>query len=113
LGVNLARSAPGTPQHHGKVERCNGVTQPWAEPSACRSRSALQEQLHRECRIRREQDPSSAGRPRIAAFPGLCQGARPYRADEEDGRWDLSHGDRFLAEQVPPRRAHARGAIWL
>ena len=113
LGVNLAWIAPGTPQHNGKVERCNGVTQQWAEPSACRSRIELQEQLHRECLIQREQYPSIAGRPRIEAFPGLCQIARPYRADAEDGRWDLSHVDRFLAEQVLYRRANARGAIWL
>ena len=108
LGVNLAWIAPGTPQHNGKVERGNGVTQQGAEPSACRSRIELQEQLHRECLIQREQYPSIAGRPRIEAFPGLCQIARPYRADEEDGRWDLSRVDRFLAEQGLSRRANAR-----
>jgi hypothetical protein len=113
LGVHLAWIAPGMPQHHGKVERGNGVTQQGAEPSACRSRIELQEQWHRECLIQREQSPSSAGRPRIAAFPGRCPSARPYRADEEDGRWDLSHVDRFLAEQALDRRANARGAIWL
>ena len=111
--MNLEWIAPGTPQHNGKVERCNGVTQQWAEPSACRSRIELQEPLHRACLIQREQYPSIAGRPRLEAFPGRCQIARPYRADEEDGRWDLSHVDRFLAEQVLSRRAHARGAIGL
>jgi hypothetical protein len=111
--VELAWIPPSRPQHNGKVERCNGVTQQWAEPSACGSRSALQEQLNRECLIQREKYPSIAGRPRIEAFPGLCRIERPYRADEEDRCWELSHVDRFLGEVVLYRRANARGAIWL
>jgi hypothetical protein len=113
LGVGMSWIPPRQPQYNGKVERCNGVTQQWAEPSACGSRSALQEQLNRECLIQREKYPSIAGRPRIEAFPGLGRVERPYRADKEDGLWDLSHVDRFLADQVLYRRANARGAIWL
>jgi hypothetical protein len=75
--------------------------------------SELQEQLDRECLIQRERDPSIAGRPRIEASPGLGRVERPYRADAEDGLWDLSHVDHFLADQVLYRRANARGAIWL
>lgn len=113
LGVAMAWIPPCKPQHNGKVERSNGVTQQWAEPSACGSRFELQEPLNRECLIPREKYPSIAGRPRIAAFPELSQIERPYCAAEEDEHWDLSRVDRFLGEQVLYRRAHAKGAIWL
>ena len=113
LGVELAWIPPSRPRHNGKVERCKGVTQLWAEPSARGSRSVSQAQLHRECLIQREKSPSIAGRPRIEAFPGLCRIERPDRADEEDRCWELSHVDRFLGEVVLYRRAHARGAIGL
>jgi hypothetical protein len=113
LGVELLWNPPRQPRHNGKVERCNGVTQQWAEPSACRTRAELQVQLDRACLIQREQYPSIAGRPRIDAFPRLRRSERPYDADAEDGLWELSRVDRFLAAQVYYRRANARGAIWL
>jgi hypothetical protein len=111
LGVDMAWIPPRKPRHNAKVERCNGVTQQWAEPSSCGSRSQLQEQLDRECLIQREQYPSIGGRPRIEAFPGLRQIERPYRVEEEDRLWELSRVDRFLSRQVYYRRANARGAI--
>jgi hypothetical protein len=111
--LGLGWIPPCTPQHNGKVERSNGVTQQWAEPSACRSRFELQAQLNRECLIQREKYPSIAGRPRIEAFPALSQIERPSFAADEDPHWDLSRVDRFLADQVLYRRANAKGAIWL
>ena len=113
LGVNLAWIAPGRPQHNGKVERCNGVAQQWAEPSRCASRTELQEHLHRACLIQREQYPSIAGRPRIEAFPELRRIERPYTSEAEETQWDLARVDGFLSDQVLYRRANARGAIWL
>jgi hypothetical protein len=113
LGVRMAWIPPCEPQYNGKVERGNGVTQQWAEPSSCPSRFALQENLNRECLIQREKYPSIAGRPRIEAFPALSRIERPYCVDQEGPLWDLSRVDRFLADQVLYRRANAKGAIWL
>jgi hypothetical protein len=90
LGVRMAWIPPCEPQYNGKVERGNGVTQQWAEPSSCTSRSALQGNLDRECLIQREKYPSIAGRPRIEAFPELVRIERPYRVDSEGTLWDLS-----------------------
>jgi hypothetical protein len=104
---------PREPQYNGKVERSNGVTQQWAEPSFCASRPELQERLDRACLLQRERYPSVAGRPRIEAFPGLGRIERPYHADYEETIWDLSRVDRFMGEQVLHRRANAKGAIGL
>jgi hypothetical protein len=109
----MAWIPPREPQYNGKVERSNGVAQQWAEPSSCRSRSALQARLDRECLMQRERYPSIAGRPRIEAFPELRRVERPYDADYEGTLWDLSRVDRFLGDQVLYRRANAKGAIWL
>lgn len=113
LGIDMAWIPPGQPQHNGKVERCNGVTQQWAEPAKRGSRLELQEHLNRECLIQRERYPSIGGRPRIEAFPGLRLIERPYSAGAEESLWDLSRVDQFLGEQVLYRRANAKGAIWL
>jgi hypothetical protein len=113
LGVNMAWIEPATPQHNGKVERCNGVAQQWAEPSTCGNRAVLQEHLDRETLIQREEYPSIVGLPRIEAFPGLRRIERPYTAESEGLLWDLSRVDGFLAEQVLYRRANARGTISL
>jgi hypothetical protein len=101
------------PQHNGKVERCNGVTQRWAEPSRCQSRSEVQDRLDHECLIQREHYPSIGGRSRIEAFPDLKKKGRFYHPDVEDDLWELSRVDRFLAGQILYRVANERGAIWL
>jgi hypothetical protein len=113
LGVEMNWNPPGRPQVNGKVERCNGVTRQWAEPSRCGSRSELQERLDLESLIQREHYPSIGGKARIEAFPGLKEKRRVYERESEDEAWDLSRVDRFLAGQILYRVANERGAIWL
>jgi hypothetical protein len=113
LGVAVVWIDPGQPRQNPRVERGNGVTQQWAEPASCRTRSQLQSRLHKECAVQRERYPSVAGRPRSEAYPGLRHSGRPYRAADERRSWDLSRVDRFLAGLTLHRRANARGAIWI
>lgn len=104
---------PGQPQQNGHIERGNGVTQQWAEPGACSTRSQLQARLNQECEVQRERYPSVAGMSRAEAYPALRHSGRPYLPRDEGRAWDLSRVDRFLAELTLYRRANARGAIWL
>lgn len=113
LGVAVEWIDPGQPRQNPHVERGNGVTQQWAEPSSCTTRAQLQGRLHRECAVQRERYPSVAGMPRTEAYPGLQHSGRPYRVADERRMWDLSRVDRFLAGLTLHRRANAWGAIWL
>jgi hypothetical protein len=113
LGIDMSWIPRGQPQLNGKVERGNGVSQQWAEPRDCRSRAELQARLHHECEIQRERYPSIAGMSRMEAYPGLRHSGRPYHVEGEDGLWDLSRIDQFLARRPYYRRANAKGAIWL
>lgn len=113
LGVSVEWIPPGQPQQNGHIERGNGVTQQWAEPGECSTRSQLQGRLHKECAIQRERYPSIAGMSRAEAYPELRQSDRPYHPRAEGSIWDLSHVDRFLAARTLHRRANARGTIWL
>jgi hypothetical protein len=111
LDVTVEWIDPGQPRQNPHIERGNGVTQQWAEPSSCDTRSRLQSRLHKECAVQRERYPSVAGMPRSEAYPGLRHSGRPYHAGDERRMWDLSRVDRFLAERTLYRRANARGAI--
>lgn len=113
LGVTLEWIPPGQPQRNGHVERCNGVTQQWAEPKTCLTRGQLQSRLNKECVIQRERYPACAGRSRMETYPELRHSGRPYHPAEEARGWDLARVDAFLAELSLYRRANARGAIWL
>jgi len=113
LGVAVEWIDPGQPRQNPHVERGNGVTQQWAEPSSCATRAELQRRLHRECAVQRERYPAVAGMPRTEAYPGLRHSGRPYRAADERRAWDLARVDRFLAGLTLHRRANAHGAIWI
>jgi hypothetical protein len=111
LGVSVEWIDPGQPQQNPRVERGNGVTQQWAEPAACSTRSQLQSRLHKECEVQRERYPSVAGMSRAEAYPALRHSGRPYLPRDEGRGWDLSRVDRFLADLTLHRRANARGVI--
>ena len=113
LGVAVEWIDPGQPQQNAHVERGNGVTQRWAEPSSCATRRELQTRLRRECAVQRERYPAVAGMSRAEAYPGLRHAGRPYRAADERRAWELSRVDAVLSDLTLYRRANARGAIWV
>jgi hypothetical protein len=113
LGVAVEWIDPGQPRQNPTVERGNGVTQQWAEPSSCSTRSQFQSRLRTECAVQRERYPAVAGMPRLEAYPDLRHSGRSYCASDERRLWDLTRVDRFLASLTLYRRANARGAIWI
>src|SRR4051794_4637149 len=70
LGVNIIWNKPCRPQRNGVVERTQGVTQQWVEPTTLSDPAQLQARWDWAIRIQREVDPAIDGRSRLAAFPG-------------------------------------------
>ena len=108
-GVRVVWNPPRTPQKNGKVERCQGVAQAWAEPGECADLGQLRERLHSVCRLQRERYPAVHGRSRIEAYPKLKEGGRPY--DPAD--WSLDRVAQTLAQGRFVRRVDKAGQISL
>jgi hypothetical protein len=113
LGITVIWNPPRRPWCNPKVERCNGVTQQWAEPHACADHTTLKQQLEWATRIQRQEYPSIQGRSRLEAYPQLVRSERPYRVEDEPRLWDLSRVDAFLEQGVWYRRADRYGLISL
>jgi hypothetical protein len=113
LGVGVIWNPPRQPWCNPKVERCNGVTQQWAEPRACADHATLERRLDWAACVQRQEYPSIRGRPRLEAYPQLLYAQRPYRVEDEPRLWDLSRVDAFLAEGAWYRRADRYGLISL
>jgi hypothetical protein len=113
LGIAVTWNPPHQPWCNPKVERCNGVTQQWAEPHACTDHPMLEKQLEWAAQIQRQEYPAIQGQPRLAAYPELLRSERPYCVADEPRLWDLSRVDAFLAQGVWYRRADRYGQISL
>jgi hypothetical protein len=113
LGIEVLWNPPHQPWCNPKVERCNGVTQQWAEPQACADHPTLESRLDWAAGIQRQEYPSIRGRSRLEAYPQLVHSGRPYCVEDEPRLWDLSRVDAFLARGVWYRRADRYGLISL
>jgi hypothetical protein len=113
LGVEVLWNPPHQPWCNPKVERCNGVTQQWAEPQACADHPTLEAQLDWAARTQRQEYPAIQGRSRLEAYPQLLLSGRPYCVENEPRLWDLSRVDAFLMDGVWYRRADCYGLISL
>jgi hypothetical protein len=113
LGIEVLWNPPHQPWRNPKVERCNGVTQQWAEPRACADHPTLGSRLDWAARTQRQEYPSIRGRSRLEAYPQLLHSGRPYSVEDEPRLWDLSRVDAFLARGTWYRRADRYGLISL
>lgn len=111
LGVDVVWNPPRQPQCNGVVERSQGTAKRWAEPQACRTAAELQRRLDADDRLQRERYPYAGGRSRMATFPALAGTGRPYRADQEAGRWELGRVLRHLAGYAAARRVDQTGKV--
>jgi hypothetical protein len=113
LGIDLHWNDPHAPQQNGVVERSQGTGKRWAEPGQCASPQELQRRLRKMDAIQRAEYPSVGGQSRLAAFPGLAAGGRPYSRSWEQRHWDHGRVLRHLAEYVVPRRVDTNGDVSL
>lgn len=111
LGVEPIWNPPARPTCNPKVERCNGLTQQWAELQTCADRREAARRLDWVCRVQREEYPAIRGRARIEVFPALRAPRRVYQRARERALWDLARVDAFLARGCWRRRADRNGKV--
>ena len=113
LGVDVSWNRPRRPKENAVIERTQGVSQRWVEPSTCANVAELQRRLDRMDRVQREQYPSIEGRSRREAFPRLVHSPRGYSLAWEKAHWSLGRVLECLAEYVLRRRVDRGGKVWL
>lgn len=111
LGVEMIWNRPRHKQGNAVIERAHGVCQRWVEPGTCQSAAELQARLDWATTLQRETYPAIAGQSRLAAFPALADGGRPYDPAEEGSWWDERRVWTFLGARVWTRRVDKVGRI--
>lgn len=113
LDVGVIWNRPRRPEENGTVERTQGVTRQWVEPTRCPDRAHLPGRLDWAVRIQREAYPALGGRTRLEAHPALRRPRRPYARAEEEALWDLGRVEAILSGGVWRRRVSRTGQISL
>ena len=111
LGVAMTWNPARTPQDNGVVERSQGTSKRWTEPSTCKDPDELQRRMDDMDRIQREVYPSIRGQSRWQAFPGLQQMDRPYSRTWEKRHWDLELVLAHMADYSAVRRVCSKGQV--
>lgn len=111
LGVAVVWNRPRHSTDNAVIERAHGVCQRWVEPATCPDLATLQARLERFTTLQREAYPGPAGPSRLAAFPVLAHGGRPYDPTAEGAQWDEARVWAALAPRVWPRRVDTVGRI--
>lgn len=113
LGLGLVWNAPCHKQGNAVIERDHGVCQRWVEAHTCQSAAELQARLDYFTTLQRERYPSCAGQSRLARYPALAAGGRPYDPAREGAQWQERRVWRWLGEHVWSRRVDKVGRISL
>jgi hypothetical protein len=113
LDIALVWNRPRHKQGNAVIENGHGVCQRWVEPATCPDLATLQARLDWATTTQRERYPSCAGRSRLAAYPALATGGRPYDPAQEGAVWDAARVWDWLADHVAVRRVDQAGQISL
>ena len=110
-GVHLKLNPPRSPSRNAKVERNQGTTARWCEPSKCQDSLELQNRLNEVVLDQRERYPTRVcqGKTRIETYPNLRN--NPARFDSAD--FDVGRVYRFLSKGTWQRTVSDRGSIRL
>jgi len=95
------------------VERCNGLVEPWGEPTTCPDYATWTARLAWIAEVQRERYPAVAGQTRAAAYPALAHNPRTYTPAGEAEQFDVAAVYAHLAQGRWPRRASKIGQITL
>jgi hypothetical protein len=112
-GIGLHWNRPRHKQGNAVIERAHGVCQSWGEPHTCPSPQHLQARLDYFTRLQRERYPAIEGQSRMAAYPTLAAGGRPYDPSQDAEQWDAQRVWAVLAQRVWVRRVDKVGRISL
>jgi hypothetical protein len=113
LGLELVWNRPRHKQGNAVIEQVHGVCQRWVEPHTCATAAEVQARLDHITTLHRERYPAIAGQSRLAAYPALAAGGRPYDPAQEDAHWQEQRVWRWLAGQVWTRRVDQTGCLSL
>jgi transposase InsO family protein len=99
LDVRLHHNRPRRCQENGRVERTHGVLARWVDPATCADTLALQERLDAASAFQRAELPVRrlAQQTRVAAYPAVAAGGRPFDPGNEDAVFDVARAYALLA----------------
>jgi hypothetical protein len=113
LDVAIRWNLPGHKQGNAVVERAHGVCQRWVEPATCPDLATLQARLDWATTLQRETYAAIAGQSRLAVYPALAAGGRPYDPEREAAQWQEQRVWAWLGRRVWTRRVDKVGRISL
>jgi hypothetical protein len=113
LAIGLIWNRPHHKQGNAVIERAHGVCQRWVEADRCADAAAVQAHLDWATTRQRERYPAVNGQSRLAAYPALATGGRPYDPAREADLWDERRVWGWLGERVGHRRVDKAGQISL
>ena len=113
FGLGLHWNRPRHKQGNAVIERGHGVCQRWVEPHTCQTPQELQARLDYFTTLQRERYPAIQGQSRLAAYPLLAAGGRPYDPTQEPAVWDEHRVWAVLGQRVWVRRVDKVGRISL
>jgi hypothetical protein len=111
LGIEVIYNRPRRPTDNALVERCQGLIEPWAEPTRCPNFATWEERLAEVCQIQREEYETARGCTRLEAYPQLKEVRRPYQEETEEEQWQLARVLAYLAQGRWPRQVSKIGQI--
>jgi hypothetical protein len=113
LGIQPLWNHPHCPKENAFVERCNGLIDPWGEPSQCPDLATWQKRMEWMAQTQREVYPSVQGKTRLQAYPALAVWSRAYSFPEEASQWQLARAEAFLSQGRFVRLVGQKGQISL
>jgi hypothetical protein len=111
LGVDMLWNRPRHKQGNAVVERAHGVLQHWSEPESCADAATLHQRLAALTTLQRDRLPVRAGQSRLALYPALASGGRPYDPAREAELFDERRVWAALGRDVRQRRVDKVGRI--
>lgn len=113
LGIALVWNRPRHQQGNAVVERGHGVCQRWVEAATCPDPEVLQARLDWATTVQRERYPVADGHSRLACYPALAAGGRPYTPAQEAIGWQEHRVWAWLGQRVWRRRVAKAGCVSL
>jgi hypothetical protein len=113
LGIEPIFNHVHRPTENARVERCNGLIEPWGEPTSCPDYPTWERRLIWLAQVQREEYPMGGQASRLAAHPELGAVQRPYQAAREGEQWQLARVWEYLAAGRWPRVVSKIGQIHL
>jgi len=112
LGIDVHWNGPHSPQQKRDGGAVPGDGQALGRAGRCATPEQSQERPREMDDVQRERYPSTEGRSRAEAFPGLKHSGRRYGAKGEARQWDHQRVLEHLSGYVLTRKVGKNGDAW-